>query len=222
MRLLGKSEQPLGLQPIARELGLVPSTCLYVLRALVEEGLVGFDPVTKRYRLGGGRADAGAAVGSAAIRFADLAQPSLDRVARAVRCHHAGGADRRARSYRRAGRVAGGGQFPPQHPRRQPFPGADQRHRALHRRLRQPLAGDRCAGGSRNCAGTIRRASKSGWSRSRRPGGTATRWTRGITSPGSPCWRLPVYSGSATLTHALVALGIDSAVRSRRDQSLGR
>lgn len=54
MRLLGKSEGPMGLQPIARELGLVPSTCLYVLRALVEEELVSFDPATKRYSLGPG------------------------------------------------------------------------------------------------------------------------------------------------------------------------
>jgi DNA-binding IclR family transcriptional regulator len=80
LRLLGKSDAPLGLQPIARELGLVPSTCLYVLRALVAEGLVSFDPDTKRYALDAGvltlarqwlRRDA----------FADLAQPALDRLA---------------------------------------------------------------------------------------------------------------------------------------------
>lgn len=80
LRLLGKSDTPLGLQPIARELGLVPSTCLYVLRALVAEGLVSFDPDTKRYALDAGvltlarqwlRRDA----------FPDLAQPALDRLA---------------------------------------------------------------------------------------------------------------------------------------------
>lgn len=80
LRLLGKSDSPLGLQPIARELGLVPSTCLYVLRALVAEELVAFDPETKRYALDAGvltlarqwlRRDA----------FADLAQPVLDRLA---------------------------------------------------------------------------------------------------------------------------------------------
>lgn len=79
LRLLGKNEAPLGLQPIARELGLVPSTCLYVLRALTEERLVAFDPVTKQYRLDAGiltlarhylRSD----------RFADLAQGPLDRI----------------------------------------------------------------------------------------------------------------------------------------------
>ena len=80
LRLLGKSETPLGLQPIARELGLVPSTCLYVLRALVAEDLVSFDPDTKRYALAAGvltlarqwlRRD----------EFADIAQPVLDRLA---------------------------------------------------------------------------------------------------------------------------------------------
>src|SRR3546814_15823166 len=40
LRLLGKSNVPLSLQAIARELGLVPSTCLYVLRALVAEEFV--------------------------------------------------------------------------------------------------------------------------------------------------------------------------------------
>ena len=79
LRLLGKSDQPLGLQPIARELGLVPSTCLYVLRALVAEELVAFDADTKRYAL-----DAGvltlARQWLRRNQFGDLAQPILDRL----------------------------------------------------------------------------------------------------------------------------------------------
>ncbi|WP_226631857.1 IclR family transcriptional regulator [Novosphingobium profundi] len=76
LRLLGHSEVPMGLQPIARELGLVPSTCLYVLRALVEEELVSLDPATKRYSLGSG------VLSLARHRlqrdpFASLAQPVL-------------------------------------------------------------------------------------------------------------------------------------------------
>lgn len=79
LRLLGKSQVPMGLKAIARELGLVPSTCLYVLRALVAEELVSFDTDTKRYTLEAGvltlarhwlRHD----------RFNDLAQPVLDRI----------------------------------------------------------------------------------------------------------------------------------------------
>jgi DNA-binding IclR family transcriptional regulator len=80
LRLLGRSEAPLGVQAIARELGLVPSTCLYVLRALTEEGLVAFDADTKRYAL-----DAGvltlARQWLRRDRFADLSQPVLDRLA---------------------------------------------------------------------------------------------------------------------------------------------
>src|SRR3546814_12376802 len=54
LRLHGKRGTPMGVQAIARELGLVPSTCLYVLRALVAEELVSFDPDTKRYALDAG------------------------------------------------------------------------------------------------------------------------------------------------------------------------
>ncbi|MCJ2188069.1 IclR family transcriptional regulator [Novosphingobium beihaiensis] len=81
LRLLGKRGAPMGVQAIARELGLVPSTCLYVLRALVAEELVSFDPDTKRYTL-----DAGvltlARQWLGRDRFSDLAQPALDRIAR--------------------------------------------------------------------------------------------------------------------------------------------
>ncbi len=81
LRLLGKSDAPLGVNAIARELGLVPSTCLYVLRALAEEELVAFDPDTKRYAL-----DAGVLTLARGWlrrdRFVDVAQPVLDRLAR--------------------------------------------------------------------------------------------------------------------------------------------
>jgi DNA-binding IclR family transcriptional regulator len=80
LRLLGKSDVPLGLQPIARELGLVPSTCLYVLRALVAEELVSFDPDTKRYALEAGVLTL-ARQWLQRNQFADLAQPALDRLA---------------------------------------------------------------------------------------------------------------------------------------------
>jgi DNA-binding IclR family transcriptional regulator len=79
MRLLGKSEAPLPLQAIARELGLVPSTCLYVLRALVAEELVAFDPETKRYTLEAGVLTL-ARQWLRRNQFADLAQPVLDRL----------------------------------------------------------------------------------------------------------------------------------------------
>lgn len=54
LRLLARSSNPQGVNPIARELGLVPSTCLHILRALQDEGLVEFDNETKRYTIGVG------------------------------------------------------------------------------------------------------------------------------------------------------------------------
>jgi len=82
LRLLGKSDAPLGVQAIARELGLVPSTCLYVLRALVAEEFVAFDPDTKRYSLEAGVLT----LARQWLRrnpFNDLAQPALDRISQA-------------------------------------------------------------------------------------------------------------------------------------------
>lgn len=82
LRLLGKSDAPLGLQAIASPLGLVPSTCLYVLRALVAEELVAFDPATKRYTLEAGVLTL-ARQWLRRNQFTDLAQPVLDRTAQA-------------------------------------------------------------------------------------------------------------------------------------------
>lgn len=81
LRLLGKSDSPLGLQAIARELGLVPSTCLYVLRALVAEEFVAFDAQTKRYSLEAGVLTL-ARHWLRRNRFNDLAQPAMDRISR--------------------------------------------------------------------------------------------------------------------------------------------
>jgi DNA-binding IclR family transcriptional regulator len=79
LRLLGKSDTPLGVQSVARELGLVPSTCLHVLRALVAEEFVSFDPETKRYSLEAGVLTL-ARHWLRRNRFNDLAQPVLDRI----------------------------------------------------------------------------------------------------------------------------------------------
>ena len=79
LRLLGKSDAPLALQAVARELGLVPSTCLYVLRALVAEELVSFDADTKRYALEAGVLTL-ARQWLRRNQFPDLAQASLDRI----------------------------------------------------------------------------------------------------------------------------------------------
>jgi DNA-binding IclR family transcriptional regulator len=83
LRLLAKSDTPLGVHPIARQLGLPPSTCLHVLRALVAEEFVSFDLETKQYAL-----DAGiltlAGDWLKRDRFSEMAQPALDRISRSL------------------------------------------------------------------------------------------------------------------------------------------
>jgi DNA-binding IclR family transcriptional regulator len=80
LRLLARGREPIGVNAIARELGIVPSTCLHILRALLAEGLVAVDAATKRYVL-----DAGIlTLARSALRqdgFVQLAQPELDALA---------------------------------------------------------------------------------------------------------------------------------------------
>lgn len=54
LRLLAGHQGGLGVSEIARRVGLVPSTCLHVLRALTDEGFVSFDDEKKTYRTGVG------------------------------------------------------------------------------------------------------------------------------------------------------------------------
>ena len=79
LRRLGAAEEPMGVNPLARELDLVPSTCLHILRVLTEEGLVEFDPASKRYSIGVGILP----IARSAIQrnsFATLAQPMLNEL----------------------------------------------------------------------------------------------------------------------------------------------
>ena len=54
LRLLGRSDAPLGVHEIARALDLVPSTCLHILRVLTAERLVAVDRATKKYSVAAG------------------------------------------------------------------------------------------------------------------------------------------------------------------------
>jgi DNA-binding IclR family transcriptional regulator len=54
LRLLAGERSGLGVTEIARRVGLVPSTCLHVLRALVDEGFLTFDEQKKTYCTGVG------------------------------------------------------------------------------------------------------------------------------------------------------------------------
>jgi len=82
LRRLGSAREPVGVNQLARELELVPSTCLHILRVLVDEGLVEFDAATKRYAIGVGILP----IARNAIQrndFANLAQPRLTRLSEA-------------------------------------------------------------------------------------------------------------------------------------------
>lgn len=79
LRLLGRSNEPLGVKAIAQSLGLVTSTCLHILRVLVHEGLVQVDAATKRYSLGVGMLPLARSV-IERNSFASVVQPALDRL----------------------------------------------------------------------------------------------------------------------------------------------
>jgi DNA-binding IclR family transcriptional regulator len=80
LRFLARCNEPVGVNAIARAVGIIPSTCLHILRALVAEEMVSVDPVTKGYTL-----DAGVVtLARSALRqdgFANLVQGDLDRIA---------------------------------------------------------------------------------------------------------------------------------------------
>lgn len=81
LRRLGAATEPIGVNQLARDLDLIPSTCLHILRVLVDEGLVEFDPASKRYTIGVGILP----IARSAIQrnsFATLAQPTLEELSR--------------------------------------------------------------------------------------------------------------------------------------------
>lgn len=82
LRLLGKSESALTLKTISQQLDMVTSTCLHILRVLVEEGLVKVDAETKRYGLGLGMLALARSVIESSP-FPVLVQPALDRLSSA-------------------------------------------------------------------------------------------------------------------------------------------
>jgi DNA-binding IclR family transcriptional regulator len=77
--LLSRSRTPLGLKPIAESLNLVPSTALHILRALVAEQFLQFDPHTRQYRLGAGMLPLARAVLDHGD-FSSLVRPKLDNL----------------------------------------------------------------------------------------------------------------------------------------------
>ncbi len=79
LRLLGKAKAPMGVNAIAQALDLIPSTCLHILRTLVQERLIAVDTETKRYRLGMGMLTL-ARSAREANTFPSTVQAGLDRL----------------------------------------------------------------------------------------------------------------------------------------------
>lgn len=80
LRLLGRTREPMNVKSISDKLGLVPSTCLHILRALTAERLLSFDPASKRYKLGVGMLALARGV-LETDSFSQAAQPILDAIA---------------------------------------------------------------------------------------------------------------------------------------------
>ncbi len=75
LRFLARVEGSVGMTQVARELGLNPSTCFNLLKTMVHERLVTFDPASKTYALG--------------LGFIELAHNALEKAhySRLVRPH---------------------------------------------------------------------------------------------------------------------------------------
>jgi len=81
LRLLAHAREPIGVKAISQALGLVPSTGLHILRALVVEELVKVDPLTKQYSLGSGLISL-ARTALEGDDFPSRVQPRLDDLSR--------------------------------------------------------------------------------------------------------------------------------------------
>ncbi len=79
--LLARHPEGLTLSRIARELEIIPSTCLHILRELAVARLVAYEPNAKLYRLGGGVLSLGRAL-TQQNPFVQAAQPYLNRLSR--------------------------------------------------------------------------------------------------------------------------------------------
>lgn len=80
LRRLARADEPLGVNELARDLDLVPSTCLHILRVLQEEGFVEADARRRGYAIGVGILP----IAHAALRkngFAAQVQPHLEEIA---------------------------------------------------------------------------------------------------------------------------------------------
>ena len=81
LRFLAQLDGPLGVNAIARELGINQSSCFNILRTLTAEQFVEFDPADKRYSLGFGSIALARRALDPENAF-DIVRPTIERMAR--------------------------------------------------------------------------------------------------------------------------------------------
>lgn len=220
LRLLGRGPDALTLKAISDELGMVTSTCLHILRVLVEEGLVQVEAGTKRYRLGVGML----ALARSVIEhshFPALAEPVLERLALAWNLTTIGveisGGDSLvvvalARSRAPFGlHVDVGGRFPSLTSATgrivaafNPMPEADLRRRFNAATWAQPPDFD-------DWKAEVEQARRKGYS-----------IDRGNYVTGIVIIAVPVFDRMDRMTHALVAAGLSDQLSGARAQALAK
>jgi DNA-binding IclR family transcriptional regulator len=85
LQFLARGDAPIGVVALAREVGAIPSTCLHILRVLVNEGLAAVDPLSKKYTLGAGVLTL-ASTFSHRNPFVQVVRSSLEDLSRRHRC----------------------------------------------------------------------------------------------------------------------------------------
>ena len=207
LRLLGRSPEPMGVKAIAQSLAMVTSTCLHILRVLVDEELVKVD-ATKRYSLG--------------LRHA-LARAQRDREQRLPGRRAAGagpplqdlGRHRRSASKSRDSttwwcwrcrirrfRFGCTSTSAAAFPRLSAQPGVWWPPSASTRGAKSSGAFARCAGRTRRRHRRLAQGCRAGAQEA------ATRWTAATTSVASACWRFRYSTNDSEVTHTLVAAGV--------------
>src|SRR3546814_130749 len=79
LRFINHCDEPPGVSHIAQALGINPSTCFNILKTLVHERLLMFDPTSKRYTLGLGIVELAHGVLNAG--YVPYIHPYLERIA---------------------------------------------------------------------------------------------------------------------------------------------
>lgn len=84
LHYLVRAEHPVGVSQVARDLKISPSTCFNLLRTLVHERLITFDPVRKNYAIGFGLLELTKGM-MERDQFIKFLRPRLERIAFAHR-----------------------------------------------------------------------------------------------------------------------------------------